>query len=251
MSTLLDVATVIRSDTDDAGQDWAAVPRDIQYWDAAAALIAQDRCVSGNASLIAGSLTGTPSVYTVSAFGAMVSALAPERCTDRQQEDLYARLHSYLDDATDRTAGYVLWNGLPGWGPREPFMLNSDVDTVAASADVTTTVASVLGAYYAGSVDSNPTLHMGYQAAIALSIGQAASPTPTSSKLYLEATGTPIVMSPSYPATAVAATGPVIVRLGSTIKDFQIHDPTINRVRLVSQRLAAVEFNPASAVRAV
>lgn len=252
MSKLFEVADVVTDDD----SSWSAVPYDVQYNPVGFGLTVQNWCtlaghlVAGDSVSAGDDDSASSVVYTIQSVGAMVSAKRPNRCMPVEEQRLYGKLRAALESSgTERAAAYTLYAGAPGFGARNPYLLNSDVATVSASAAVTDTVAAVLHAFYAGMVSDEPTvLHMGLQAAMQLSIGQAESPTAKSAELFLEIDGTPIVVSPDYPTAMVAATGPVTVRLGP-VQDYQIRDSDVNRTYLVSNRVLAVEFDASIAVR--
>lgn len=247
MSDLFQVAEVIKGDG-----PWSGVPYDRQYDASAKALLVQDVCVRANTTLVAGSTSLPAVVYTIRPVGAMVSAVRPNRCVLGDFPDFEAGLLEDLDADSSRAAGNVLYNGLPGWTSAQPYLVSSDVATVSAVAnDVPATVAAVLDAWYGGRVgEEKPTLHLGLTAAMRLSSGNATSPTKGSGESYLTMDGTPIVVCPEYPTNTVAATGPVVVRLGSPGILVPAYDYATNRTYFTTERIIAVEFDASIAVRA-
>lgn len=244
MSTLFEVAEVL-----DGDGPWSGVPHDEQYDAGGRALIVQDVCTRANVAVVAGH-TGTPAVvYTIRPFGAMVSALRPNRCVPGEFPDYEASLHADLKMDAERAAAYTLWNGIPGWTSAQPFMLNSDVAT-ATSASVQLTAANVLKTFYAGQVGQRAVLHMGLGAAMALSAGNAMSPSAKSSEFYLTMDGTPIVVAAEYPIDGVAATGPVRVRRSDIADLVPAYDYATNRTYFTTDVVLAVEFDASIAVRA-
>lgn len=243
MSRLTDVATVESSSE-------FGVPYDVDYDAAARPLIVQDLCARANTALVAGSTSKTAVVYTIRPFGAMVSALRPNRCLPSDFPAFEAGLNSDLTREEHRVAAYVLYNGLPGWTSAQPFLLNSDVATVASGTlTIQQLVGAVLDAFRAGEVGQEPILHLGQTAAIQLSAGNALSPSPRSDEFYLAMDGTPIVVSSAYPTALVAATGPVTVRRGTVDNLDPANEYQTNRTDFGSLVPMAVEFDASIAVR--
>jgi hypothetical protein len=244
MSTLFEVAEVI-----DGDGPWSGVPYDEQYDAAARPLIVQDVCIRANTALVAGSTSDVAVVYTIRPFGAMVSAMRPNRCVIGEFPEFDAALESDLRSDSEHAATYVLWNGIPGWTGAQPTMVNSDVAVSGTGATVQETVAKVLDMYYAGEVGKRPILHMGQTAAMLLSAGSAMSPEAASHDFFLTMDGTPIVVSPHYPTARVAATGPVRIRRGATGILVPAYDYTQNRTYFTTEMIMAVEFDASIAVR--
>jgi hypothetical protein len=233
----------------DGDGPWSGVPYDEAYDAGGRALIVQDVCTRANVAVVAGS-TGAPAVvYTIRPFGAMVSALRPNRCVPGEFPDYEASLHADLKLDAERAAAYVLWNGIPAWTSAQPFLLNSDVVAPAAGSPVQDVVATVLDQFYLGQVGMRPTLHMGLRAAMQLSAGNAMSPTPKSSEFYLTMDGTPIVVAAEYPINGVAATGPVKVRRSDIADLVPAYDYATNRTYFTTDVVLAVEFDASIAVR--
>lgn len=245
MSTLFEVAEVL-----DGDGPWSGVPYDEAYDAGARALIVQDVCTRANVAVVAGS-TGNPAVvYTIRPFGAMVSALRPNRCVPGDFPDYEASLHADLKLDAERAAAYVLWNGIPGWTSAQPFVLNSDVvDATGSATTVQDLVANVLDRFYLDQVGQRPVLHMGLTLAMQLSAGNAMSPTPKSSEFYLTMDGTPIVVSAEYPQKSLAATGPVKVRRSDIADLVPAYDYATNRTYFTTDMVLAVEFDASIAVR--
>lgn len=245
MSTLFEVATVL-----DGDGSWSGVPYDEQYDAGARALVVQDICTRANVARVAGSLGNPAVVYTIRPFGAMVSALRPNRCVPGEFPDFEASLHADLKHDAQRAAAYVLWNGIPGWTSAQPFLTSSDVTNVGTiTTGVQDLVANVLDAWYDAEVGLRPVLHMGLRAAMQLSSGDAISPSPKSSEYYLVMDGTPIVVQPEYPISQVAVTGPVTVRRSDIADLVPAYDSTINRTYFTTDMVLAVEFDASIAVR--
>jgi hypothetical protein len=244
VSTLFEVADVV-----DGDGSWSGVPYDEQYDAAARPLIVQDVCTRANTALVAGSTSDVAVVYTIRPFGAMVSAMRPNRCVIGEFPDFDASLESDLRLDSERAAAYVLWNGIPGWTSAQPFMASSDVVTSGTGATIQETVAKVLDLFYAGEVGKRPILHMGQTAAMQLSAGSAMSPDAASSEYHLVMDGTPIVVSPHYPTARVAATGPVKVRRTKTGVLVPAYDYQLNRTYFTTEMIMAVEFDASIAVR--
>jgi hypothetical protein len=246
VSSLFDVATVIQGDG-----SWSAVPYDRGYQHSAEQLVVQDLCTRANVTKVAGGSFNAPSVlYTIRPFGAMVSAMRPNRCLAVDFPEFMDGIHADLRSEQQRAAAYVLWNGIPGWDNTAPFMVSSDVETVASAATVQQTVAAVLDKYYSGEVGEAPVLHLGLTSAIQLSAGNAMSPTPESGEFYLTMDGTPIVASPAYPTSGVAATGPVVVHAGAVTDLTEAYDYATNRTYFTTLAALSVEFDASTAVRA-
>jgi len=244
VSTLFEVAEVL-----DGDGPWSGLPYDEQYDAGGRALIVQDVCTRANVALVAGS-TGLPAVvYTIRPFGAMVSALRPNRCVPGDFPDYEASLHADLKLDAERAAAYTLWNGIPGWTTAQPFLASSDVTAVSSSTSVQDLTASVLDQFYLIQVGQRPVLHMGLRAAMQLSAGNAMSPTPKSSEFYLTSDGTPIVVAAEYPISQVAATGPVKVRRSGIADLVPAYDASINRTYFTTDMVLAVEFDASIAVR--
>jgi hypothetical protein len=244
VSSLFDVAEVL-----DGDGPWSGVPYDEQYDAGARPLIVQDVCTRANVARVAGSLGNPAVVYTIRPFGAMVSALRPNRCVIGDFPDFDASLHADLKQDAQRAAAYVLWNGIPGWTSAQPFMTSSDVTDVGTSATVQDVVAKVLDQFYDGEVGEHAVLHMGLRAAMLLSAGNAMSPTPQSGEFYLTMDGTPIVVAPEYPISQVGATGPIKVRRSNIGDLVPSYDYAQNRTSFTTDMVLAVEFDASIAVR--
>ena len=247
MSRLFEVAEL-----EDGDGPWSSVAYDRQYDAGAKALIVQDVCDRANTTLVAGSTANAPVVYTIRPFGAMVSATRKNRCVLGEFPDFEASLHGDLLADSDRAAGNVLYNGLPGWTSAQPYLASSDVATVpAGTLTVPQLVAAVLDAWYGGRVgEEKPILHLGLTSAMVLSQGMAVSPTPQSAEFYLVMDGTEIVVNPEYPTNMVAATGPVVVRRSGVGDLIPAYDPALNITYFTTELILAVEFDASTAVRA-
>jgi hypothetical protein len=254
LSRLFDVADVIDGDKwtgpEDGQQRGFGVAYDVQYDAEARPLIVQDICTRANVARVAGSTSASAVVYTIRPFGAMVSAYRPNRCVLGAFPEFDQALQDDLKNTAWRAACYVLYNGMPGWTNAQPFLLNSDVATVATGTTVQDTVPAVLDAFYAQTVGLAPILHLGQTSAVKISAGNALSPSPESDEFYLAMDGTPIVVSPDYPTNLVAATGPIIVHRSKPAILEPAYDYGQNRTYFTADMALTVEFDASTAVRA-
>lgn len=223
---------------------------DLQAATAAATLATLDPC-SEQSQVIAGPTdpSTSPKVYQITSFAAEVSARRNVRCAIGEELILVTAL--LAAGGTTSACEYVLWHGQPGWDNNlAPSLQNVDVQTVSASASVQDTLASVLNAYSALTALQGHVIHLGLKSALDLSATGYAYGTDVSGELRLRATGAPIVVSPYYPPTGIALTGPIKVVYGP-IQAFQTYDVNINRTNIAGNRLAVIEFDPSTSVRAV
>jgi len=195
-----------------------------------------DICTPGPPPDADDSLTG----YKVVPFALVSQQRFGARCAP---EDAWSSLVDATDSATENMVADVFYNGdnainsVNPWDG-EMWLESTDVNVVTAGTDTAETVGKVL----IESSDNNPELtepilHLGVQSAIHLGAGLA--------NLDIE----DIVVSPAYPADAVAVTGPVLVRI-SDIQSLITHQESTNRRYYEATRLAVVEFDPCLATRA-
>jgi hypothetical protein len=115
------------------------------------------------------------------------------------------------------------------------YLTHTDVATVAAGSDAYHSLGTMLETAYANNPNIKPVIHLGWTSAMSLQLG-------------LASLDLPFVVAHGYPATAMAVTGPVVIRLGS-IQSITGFDAHINRQYFEATRIAAIEFDPSQAVR--
>lgn len=205
-----------------------------------------------DSQLVAGTVGASPLMYTVKSFGAVVGADRPIRCANGEEEQIVRAL---LDDGgIDAAAEYALWNGIPGWDPNtQPYLNNVDVQTVGVSATPADTLAAAIQKRSQLTVSKRYIVHIGIKTALDLSsTGQVYldGPDPIKNSLRIRAVDAPVVVSPYYPVSGIAITGPVIVRVtGPT--SYQQWDYSLNKTAIRGFRLLEIDFDPSTAVRAV
>lgn len=164
--------------------------------------------------------------FALSAYG-----VVPVRC-DPANYDTF--ITSALAFSAEYQVSHALWNGYSGV-TGEMYLEHPDVEVIPRTGDMYTIVGKALEAAYAKTPFLQPVIHLGWQSAMALQFGL--------SSLQL-----PFVVPQGYPSNAIAITDSVTVRLGS-IKTVTEYDVNVNRQYFMSTRLAAIEFDPGTAVR--
>jgi hypothetical protein len=155
----------------------------------------------------------------------------PPRCAP---EYVGAFVDEAFRAATETAVSKYLWEGTAET-ESTMYLTHGDVEEITRGADAYTTVGSLLERAYEKTPFLRPTIHLGWQSALALQFG-------------LTTLGLPYVVPHGYPANAIAVTGPVTIRLGS-VQNISRTDIKINRTYFEATRIAAIEFDPAQAVR--
>lgn len=222
---------------------------ELQASTAAMELMVQDPCTEA-ATYVAGAQDpSSPGVYTISAFSATVSARRNIRCALGEELEMVSAMMQ--DGGTVGAAEYALWNGLPSWDPTiNPSLEANDVKKVSSGTTVADTIGLLIARYSALTVLPEYIVHLGVDAAVDLSALGYTETIDAAGQLRLRATGAPIVVSPYYPASGVALTGPIIVYVGDPAA-FQVYDIYKNRTNIVGYTLIANAFDPSTSVRAV
>lgn len=182
-----------------------------------------------------GSNTLTPPDYPlareVEPFALSAYGVVPVRC-DPANYDTF--ITSALAFSAEYQVSNALWYGYSGV-TGEMYLEHPDVEVMARTGDIYTIVGNLLERAYEKTPFLQPVIHLGWQSAMSLQFGL------TSLKL-------PFVVPQGYPPDAIAVTDNVTVRLGS-IKTTTEYDTSLNRQYFMSTRLAAIEFDPGTAVR--
>lgn len=139
-----------------------------------------------------------------------------------------------FEASTEYAVSDALWNGTSET-ESTMYLTHDDVEEVTRGLDPYSTVGSLLERAFEKTPFLKPVIHLGWQSALSLQFG-------------LTTLGLPYVVPHGYPANAIAVTGPVRIRLGS-IQSISEVDTSINRQYFETTRIAAIEFDPAQAVR--
>lgn len=225
---------------------------DLQASTADSMLGVADPC-SETSTLVAGqggAQNGRTRVYFIQAFSAVVSARRNVRCANGEELEMVQLL--LANGGTTGALEYALWNGVNTWDPNlQPSLQNNDVQTVAKGSSVADSVAAVINKYSTLTVLDQYIVHLGIQAALELSAAGYAYNVDTAGNLRVRATMAPIVVSPYYPSSGVAVTGPIAVNISETINAFQNYDYNLNRTNIQGNQTCALAFDPGTSVRAV
>lgn len=222
---------------------------DLQAARGAITLLVQDPCAETGTYVAGAPNASSPNVYTIQAFSATVSARRNNRCALGFELELATEL--LQDGGATQAAEYVLWNGLSAWSTAaQPSLQNTDVIPVAAGSAIQDTIAKCIDQYSTLTVLKDYVVHLGIQAALDLSAQGYTETIDQSGQLRVKATGAPIVVSPSYPLSGVAVTGPILIQLNE-IAAYQAFDYNLNRTNIVGYQLIAIAFDPSTSVRAV
>lgn len=178
-----------------------------------------------------GALPDTPMGVDIEPFAITAYAEVPPRCAPEEVGDF---VDQAFKASTEWAISNALWNG-PAAATGTTYLTHGDVEVVARGADPYTTVGSLLERAFEKSPYLQPVIHLGWQSAMSLQFG-------------LATLGLPFVVPHGYPSNAIAVTGPVTIRLGS-IQNITEVDTSINRQYFEATRIAAIEFDPAQAVR--
>lgn len=156
----------------------------------------------------------------------------PPRCAPKDVGDF---VDAAIEASSEWAVSHALWHGPDGVDVGEMYLTHPNIDTVTRGPDPFTTIGSLLEAAYAKAPYMQPVIHLGVQTALALQYG-------------LATLGVPYVVPKGYPPDAIAVTGPITIRLGS-VQNLSSVDTSINRQYFEATRIAAIEFDPAQAVR--
>lgn len=220
---------------------------DLQAATAATTLLVQDPCTETGTFVAGAADASSPKVYTITAFAATVSARRNIRCS--LDTDLAMVSGLLASSGTVSSAEYVLWNGMSAWDPNvQPSLHNNDVSVISPSASIADTISAAIVKYSTITVLKDYVVHLGVDAAIDLSALGYTETIDQSGQLRLRATGAPIVVSPNYPASGVAVTGPIDIKLGE-IAAYQAFDFHTNRTNVVAYQLIAIAFDPSTSIR--
>lgn len=167
-------------------------------------------------------------------FGLEAALLRSTRCAGQNDKRL---IGDSLEDSEDLAVGYVFHNGAEvGWP--SPSLVHADVATVAAGADTDASVLAAVADFLALSMH-RPIVHLGLSAAFTLT---------DEAKWALGEAGVKVSVSLGFDPSLIAVTGPVLVHIGSR-EDTEAYDTGLNEVRVTSNKIAAIEFDPCQAVR--
>ena len=180
-------------------------------------------------------LPSTPTGEQVYPFALRAQAEVPPRCAPN---DVAGFMETAFEESTEWGITKALWNGPDSPHPdSKMYLTHPDIETVARGSDPFTTVGTLLERAFEKSPYLKPVIHLGFTSAMSLQLG-------------LSTLGIPFVVPRGYPANAIAVTGPVYIRLGS-IQNISEVNTSINRQYFEANRIAAIEFDPAEAVRSV
>lgn len=225
---------------------WSALGFDLQATRAAMNLQVQDPCTEVGQYVAGAADASSPKVYTITAFSATMSARRNLRCALGDELTIVSDLLE--QGGTVSAAEYALWSGVPNWDPNvQPSLQNNDVNSVSSGATIADTIGIAVAAYSTLTVFPLYVVHLGVDAAIDLSALGYTETIDQSGQLRLRATGAPIVVSPYYPASGVAVTGPIFVHVGDPTA-YQAFDEKTNRTNILGYQLIAIAFDPSTAV---
>jgi hypothetical protein len=145
-----------------------------------------------------------------------------------------------VSDASEYFVARNFWNGdADDWEGADEgvFLLDADVTTVAPGASVAASIGAALARAYEKTPSIKPVLHLGVTAA--LSLGP---------NFFTDESDLAVAVSPGYPVSGVAVTGPVKANL-SDVQTVGLTDQEQNDVLVYGSRFASVEFDPRLAVR--
>lgn len=220
---------------------------DLQATRGAVTLQIQDPCTSVGAYIAGARDASSPNVYTITAFAATMSARRNLRCASGEELSIISQL--LADGGAVGAAEYGLWHGAPGWDPNvAPSLMNNDVHTVSAGATVADSIGVAITAYSTLTAYPYYVVHLGVDAAIDLSALGYTETIDQAGQLRLRATGAPIVVSPYYPPSGIALTGPLFIHVGEP-SAYQAFDYQTNRTNIVGYQLIAEAFDPSTSVR--
>lgn len=172
-----------------------------------------------------------PLAREVEPFACSAYGIVPVRCDPANYETF---ITSALAFSAEYQVSNALWYGYTG-ATGEMYLEHPDVEVIPRTGDMYTIVGRALEVAYQKTPFLQPVIHLGWQSAMSLQFGL--------SSLQL-----PFVVPQGYPPNAIAVTDNVTVRLGS-IKTVTEYDTSLNRQYFTSTRLAAIEFDPGTAVR--
>lgn len=231
MNGLLQVATVINGDG-----NWAA-GYEAEALGCGLSVATTDICTPARVVVTgATDLDDMPSSYEVVPFGIVARVKRSTRCSSGEEQK---QVDEALSAATEMAVGKVMWEGVSGW-TGGAFLESTDVATATEGASTKATIAAVLDKFYSLAGWEVPILHLGLTSALNAADLFEGNPA---------FTNVTVAVSPGYPTTGVAATGPITVHLGP-VQSFQSFDSTVNRTEIEANRLAAIEFDPCIAVLA-
>lgn len=232
---------------DDPAAKWT-IGFQLQAAASASTMTTQDPC-SQQSTLLAGAINASPKVYTVTAFAAAVSARRNVRCAIGEEMEIVQSL--LLNGGVTSAAESALWFGVKGWDPSvAPSLASTDTQTAAIAPSIADTLANVISKYSALTAIQDYVLHLGIKSALDLSALGYAYNTDAEGQLRLRATNAPIVVSPYYPTSGVALTGPLQVFVG--VPDaWQVYSTLDNRTNINGNQLIALAFDPSTSVLAV
>lgn len=189
-------------------------------------------CAPGVIPAVTDSLTG----FKIEPFGLYGAQQFGNRCGP---DDYMPTMAKVLDDASEYLITKVFWAGASevlGTWDGNVFLTSTEVATVAPGADDTATLAAVLDAAYSRHPEIKPVVHLGWVTAMKLGAG-------------LKNIDIDYVVGPGYPASAIAVTGPITIRLGS-VEATENYTSRNNRFVVEATRLASIDFDVCLAVRA-
>lgn len=171
---------------------------------------------------------------------AVVISLASRAMRMSGNEDGVVR--AALDFETEKAAGKALWGEI-GSEKTTTSLVGPDVATVAAGTSTNATVSAALEAFWAKTVGiayEDTIIHLGVSRLLEMFAEIEGG--------LLKNLGIQVATSPGYPSDGIAVTGPIGVRLGSDQVLTSV-DSADNTARSEANRIAAIEFDPCTAVR--
>lgn len=168
-------------------------------------------------------------------FALRAQAEVPPRCAPNYVGEV---LEQAFEESTEWAITKALWDGPDVPHPESNmYLTHPDIETMTRGSDPFTTVGLLLERAFEKSPYLSPVIHLGFTSAMSLQLG-------------LSTLGIPFVVPRGYPANAIAVTGPVYIRIGS-VQNISEVNTSINRQYFEANRIAAIEFDPAEAVRSV
>lgn len=171
---------------------------------------------------------------------AVVVSLASRAMRMSGDEDGVVR--DALDFETEKAAGKALWGEI-GSEKDNTSLTGPDVGTVPAGASTNATVSTLLEEFWSRTVGvgyEDTIIHLGVSRLLEM-FGEIEGG-------LIKNLGIQVATSPGYPADGIAVTGPIRIRLGADQVLTSV-DSADNTARSEANRIAAIEFDPCTAVR--
>lgn len=226
MPHLLDAVSI----TETAPAAWSRGPNPVEYIDRVFNSVVTDICEPSYP------LPEPPDVSLgedMRPFAIVGYSRVPTRCVTLPE--LETAVGDNMARATEHTAAQHLWYG-SGVDGDEVFIAHTDVETVTATGNPATDLASVLTRAYARNPHMTPLVHLGTASALHLALG-------------LQNLTVAWVTSPAYPINAIAVTDANIEVIVSPIETTTATEVDVNRHQLEQTRLCRIAFDITKVVR--